>query len=187
VPAPVFKPSAAPLDPLPPQAVPLLRRALEQRRTGIVLLGSSEIGDNRAADLVNAVLPLTDFAGPAARIRPRSRGTPAKDWNVPDAMKQLPFLPSVESAYSLGYRRMVINPGYTDEELIDTYANEVLFIAGGYGGSVENVFLSGVRYRGFEDADKALDQHIAILAVTHLKTSKVDSKRPANPFLNRAV
>jgi hypothetical protein len=163
VPAPVFRPTAAPLDPLPPQAVPLLRRALEQRRTGIVLLGSSEIGDNRAADLVNAVLPLTDFAGPAARIRPRSRSTPAKDWNVPDAMKQLPFLPSVESAYSLGYRRMVINPGYTDEELIDTYSNEVLFIAGGYGGSVENVFLSGVRYRGFEDADKALDQHIAIL------------------------
>jgi len=50
---------------------------------------------------------------------------------------------------------MVIDPSYMDEELIDTYANEVLFIAGCDGGSVEDVFLSGVRYRGFEDADKA--------------------------------
>lgn len=174
LPEPESRPSVASLDPLPPRSVPLLRKALEQRRTGILLLGSSQIGEHWAADLVNAVLPLTDFAGPAARIRPRSRSTPAKDWNVPEAMKQLPFLPSIESAYSLGYRRMVINPSYTDEELIDTYADEVLFIAGGYGGSADDVFLSGVRYRGFDDPDKALDQHIAVLAVTHLKTSKVD-------------
>ncbi|MDO9099617.1 MAG: hypothetical protein Q7V53_02570, partial [Caldisericota bacterium] len=175
-PPPVSRATVASLDPLPPQAVPFLRKAFEQRPTGILLLGSSEIGEHWAAELVNAVLPLTDFAGPAARIRSRSRSTPAKDWNVPQAMKQLPFLPSIESAYSLGYRRMVINPSYTDEELIDTYADDVLFIAGGYGGSVENVFLSGVRYSGFDNADKALDQHIAILALTHLKTSKVDAR-----------
>ena len=95
---------------------------------------------------------------------------------MPEAMKQLPFLPSIESAYSLGYRRMVIDPGYTDEELVNTYSNDVLFIVGAYGGTVDDAFLSGVRYRGFDYADKALDQHIAILAVTQMKTSKTEAK-----------
>lgn len=176
LPVPVSRPSDAPLDPLPANALPFLRKALEQRPNGILLLGSGQIGEHWIADLINAVLPLTDFAGPAARIRARRRSTPAKDWNVPEAMKQLPFLPSIESAYSLGYRRMVIDPNYTDEELIDTYSNDVLFIAGSYGGSVDDAFLSGAKYRGSDDVDKALDQHIAILAVTQMKTSKTEAR-----------
>lgn len=174
-PTPTFRPTEASLDSLPARAIPLLREALERRRTGFLLVGSSEIEEHWAAELVNAVLPLTDFAGPAARIKPRRRSTPAKDWNVPEAIKALPFLPSVESAYAQGYRRMVINPSYTDGELLLEYGDEVLFIAGSYGSDVEDLFLAGLRYRGLDKAQEALKHLVAILAVTSLKTPKLDA------------
>lgn len=132
LPAPVFRPTQASVDALPAQAVPLLRKALKQRPTGLLLLGSSAITEHRAADLVNAALTLTDFAGPAARVRSHRGSTPSKEWDVPEPMKQLPFLPSVESAYSLGFRRMVMVPNYVDEDLLDAYADDVLFIGGTY-------------------------------------------------------
>ena len=171
----MFRPTEASLDPLPSGTIPLLRQALERRKTGFLLVGSSEIGEHWAAELVTAVLPLTDFAGPAARIKPRQRSTPAKDWNVPDALKALPFLPSIESAYAQGYRRMVINPGYTDGELLMEYGDEVLFIAGSYGCSVDDVFLAAMRYRGLDKAQEALKNLVAILSVTSLKTPRLDA------------
>jgi hypothetical protein len=173
-PTPVFRPTEASLDRLPSSTIPLLRKALERHKTGFLLVGSSEIEEHWAAELVNAVLPLTDYAGPAARIKPRRRSTPAKDWNVPDAIKALPFLPSIESAYAQGYRRMVVDPRYTDGELLLEYGDEVLFIAGSYGSCVDDLFLAGMRYRGLDKAQEALKQLVAILAVTCLKTPKLD-------------
>lgn len=170
---PDFKSTASSLSALPPQTVPLLMKALERCPTGILIFGSSELTEHPAIELVAAALPLTDSAGPAARIRPRHRSTPAKDWQVPDSIKQLPFLPSVQSAYSLGYRRMLITPSYTDEELLETY-NDVLFIAGVYGDSAESCFMDGIRCRRSEQMQLALNQHIAILALTPVKTAKVD-------------
>lgn len=175
LPAPVFRASVAPLDPIPAAAVPLLRDALERRPTGLLLLGSSEISEHWAADLVNAALALTDFAGPAARIRPRRRSTPAKDWDVPEATKALPFLTSVDSAFSLGYTRMLINPGYTDAEVITAYSDRVLFIAGGYGGTVDDLFMDAVRPRGFQKMTELLDEIVAILGVTQLKTARLET------------
>ena len=175
LPVPVSGATAASLDPIPAAAVPLLQAALERRPTGLLLLGSSEISEHWAADLVNAAPALTDFAGPAARIRPRRRSTPSKDWDVPEAMKKLPFLPSVDSAFSLGYRRMVINPGYTDADLVTAYSGQVLFIAGGYGGSVDDLFMDAIRPRGFQKMTEVLDQLIAILGVTRLKTARVET------------
>ncbi|MDP3226967.1 MAG: hypothetical protein Q8N13_03210 [Acidovorax sp.] len=174
LPAPVAQRSVAPLEALPLKSLPLLQHAFERRKTGLLLVGSSEIEEHWAVELVNALLPLTDFAGPAARIKPRHRSTPAKDWNVPDATKALPFLPSIESAYSLGYRRMVINPTYTDGEVLVEYGNDVLFIGGAYGSSVDDLFLSGLRYRGSDQAKEALATLVAILAVTRLKTAKLN-------------
>jgi hypothetical protein len=175
LPAPLFRASEAPVEAIPAQAIPLLQAALKQRPTGLLLLGSSEITEHWAADLVNAALPLTDFAGPAARIRPRRRSTPAKDWDVPEGIKALPFLPSVDSAYALGYRRMVISTGYTDAEVVTAYSDRVLFIAGGYGGSVDDLFMDAIRPRGFQKMTEVLDELIAILGVTRLKTTKVDT------------
>lgn len=172
--APVMRRSVAGLDALPPKAIPFLEKALSKRKTGLLLVGSSEISEHYAAALVNALLPMTDFAGPAARIQPRHRSTPAKDWDVPDAMKALPYLPSIQSAYSLGYRRMVINPSYTDAEVLVEYGDEVLFIGGSYASTVDDLFVSGMRYRGLDKAEEALASLVALLAVTQLKTHKLE-------------
>lgn len=173
LPAPVSHSNSAPTDAIPDEAVPLLQAALKQRPTGLLLLGSSELTEHRAIELVNAALSLTEFAGPAARIRPRRRSTPAKDWDVPEGIKALPFLPSVDSAYSLGYRRMVITTGYTDADVVTAYSDRVLFIAGGYGGGVEDLYMDALRPGGFDKLAEMLDKIIAILGVTELKTPKV--------------
>lgn len=175
LPGPVFRPSSATVDAIPVEAIPLLEAALKRRPTGLLLLGSSELTEHRAIDLVNAVLPLTDFAGPAARIRPRRRSTPEKDWQVPEGIKALPFLPSVDSAYSLGYRRMVITTGYTDADVVTAYSDRVLFVAGGYGGSVDDLYMDALRPGGFDKLAEVLNELVAILGVTRLKTTKLET------------
>jgi hypothetical protein len=165
----------ASVDGLPAPAREDLRRAFERRRTGLVMVGSSELKEHRAIELVEGVLALSDFAGPAARIRPRRRSTPAKDWMVPDAIKALPFLPSVQSAYSLGYRRMIVTTGYTDGELLTEYGSDVLFIAGTYGASVDDVFMDVVRMGGRDAEVHALEQLIGVVALTRLKTSRLSA------------
>ena len=92
-----------------------------------------------------------------------------------EGYSSLPFLPSVDSAFSLGYRRMVINPGHTDAEVVTAYLDRVLFIAGGYGGSVDDLFMDTVRPRGFQKMTELLDEIIAILGVTRLKTSRLET------------
>ncbi len=141
-------PTTASLDAIPIEAIEPLRRALATRPTGLLLFGHSEIGEHGAIEQVAAALALTAFAGPAARIMPRHRGTPAKDWLVPEPIKSLPFLPSVHSAYAQGYRRMLIDTNYTKAEMILAYP-DVLFIGGAYGHEVRDVarivMLSGDR------------------------------------------
>jgi hypothetical protein len=175
LPAPELRPSPATTDAIPAEAIPLLEAALKRSPTGLLLLGSSELTEHWAIDLVNAVLPLTDFAGPAARIRPRQRSTPAKDWDVPEGIKALPFLPSVDSAYSLGYRRMVVTTGYTDVDVLAAYSDRVLFITGGYGGSVDDLYMDAIRSSGFDKLTEVLEALIAIVGVTRLKTPKVET------------
>jgi hypothetical protein len=159
-------------DAIPAPAREQLQQVLSHRHSGLVMVGSSEVQEHWAIDLVEAVLAMTNFAGPAARIRPRRRSTPAKDWQVPESIRALPFLPSVESAYSLGYRRMIVTPGYTPAELFSAYGNEVLFIAGDYGGSVEEIFMNVVRTGGKDSETHALRHLIAVLGVTALRTSR---------------
>lgn len=145
-PAPAYLPAQRPpriamsatLDALPPAAVDPLRRALAARRTGLLLFGHSDIHDQAAAHLVAASLALTEFAGPAARIMPRHRSTPAKDWQVPEPIKALPFLPSVHSAYAQGYRRIVIDSRHMKAEMLLPYP-DVLFIGGSFGHEVCDV------------------------------------------------
>jgi hypothetical protein len=128
------------------------------------LLGSEDNTDNPAAELVAATLALTEHAGPAARIMPRNRSTPAKDWQVPEAIAQLPFLPSIESAYEQGYRCMVVSPNYTEGELLLEFAGDVMFIAGGYGSNVEEIFGRAIRTRGADESE-LLPAILAVLGV----------------------
>lgn len=136
-PKPLAVRANADLDALPESAREALRRELATRTSGIVLFGCSEIVDHPASDQLAAALALTEHAGPAARIMPRHRGTPAKDWLVPEAIKALPFLPSVESAYAQGYRRMVINPRYSRDVVLKY--DDVLFLAGDWGHDVGRI------------------------------------------------
>lgn len=164
-PAPVDASSDAPMDALPSTVVQGLRRALARRPYGVVALSSSVLGEHWAIDLIAAMLPLTASLGPAARIKARNRSTPAKDMMVPDAVKVLPVLPSVESAYAHGYRRMIVQPGYTDVETFLKYGDEVLFIMGAYGMEATNAFMEAARTRGFDKLRQLLDKLVAAAGV----------------------
>jgi hypothetical protein len=165
---PIFVPTVATLDALPVIARVPLQQAVARHQSGLLLFGSGTIREHWAIDLVNAGLALTEHAGPAARSMPRHRSTPAKDWGVPDGLKQLPFLPSVESAYDQGFRRMVINPHYTDGDLLMKYGKDVLFIAGAHASDVEGAFLSGIRRRSRAAEVEILKMVIALMAVTRI-------------------
>lgn len=90
---------------------------------GILALGAEPTIDDTAMDLAAAALVLTDHIGPAARVMSRHRGTPSKDWDVPEAIAQLPYLPSIESAVDLGYKRLIIDPLYTKGEAMLAHAS----------------------------------------------------------------
>jgi hypothetical protein len=164
--------TAATVDAIPPTALPLLKTRLAARRTGLLLFGSSIIEEHRAADLVAASLALTEEAGPAARIMPRSRRTPEKDWQVPEPIKQLPFLPSIQSAYEQGYRRIIFHPVYTKYRLIEEYADKTLLIAGAYGGTAEEIFVDLLRWVGFHNRSAVLTWTVAILGCISIQSSR---------------
>jgi hypothetical protein len=157
--------SVATVGALPPAALAPLQNAVAERSSGLLLFGSAIIGEHAAIDLVVASLALTEHAGPAARIKPRDRSTPAKDWNVPEAIKQLPFLPSIESAYDQGYRRMIFSPYYTEAETLLEFGKDVLLISGTYGSEVEDIFISTLRGSGIAQESDLLAHVITILGV----------------------
>lgn len=163
--------SVATVDAIPPSARAALRKAVAERSSGLLLLGSAIIEEHPAIDLVAASLALTEHAGPAARIMPRNRSTPAKDWQVPEAIKQLPFLPSIESAYDQGYRRMIYNPSYARAELLVKFGKDVLLIAGTYGSEVEDGFMSTMRAGG-----RALESDLLALVIAILGVKPVSGK-----------
>lgn len=164
-PAPVNLTSSAPLDVVPASVLPGLRRALTRRSVGVLTFGSSVLQENRAIDLIAAMLPLTVHVGPVARIKPRNRGTPAKDMMVPDSVKILPFLTSVESAYAHGYRRMLVESSYTDLDTMLKYGDEVLFFMGHYGMDASNAFMDTARNNSFNKLDKVMDKLVAAVGV----------------------
>lgn len=174
LPWPGIKPirSVATLDAIPTGALGLLSRDLRTRKAGILVFGADSVQGHWAADLVDAGLALTEHAGPAARIMPRFRSTPEKDWWVPDATKQLPFLPSIESAYDRGYRRMIIDPHQCEGDVLAKYAEDVLFLAGTHGYETSTMMFTVLR--GMQSADNEVDflrYVIGLLGVARIPTS----------------
>jgi hypothetical protein len=151
------------LEALPVSTREALSRELAIHTAGIVLFGSSEIADHTAYDQLAAGLALTEHAGAAARIMPRHRGTPAKDWLVPEPIKALPFLPSIESAYAQGYRRMVISPHYSRGDALLDY-DDVLFLGGTYGHGVADIALRVVT-GSYQNESKILERIVAVLGL----------------------
>jgi hypothetical protein len=93
---------------VPTEIVGVLRRALAYRPHGMILVGSSGLGERRHA-LLEALLSLTGEAGPVARIQPNFRGEYGTgDSELSVRCPDIPVCPSIESALAFGYRRMII-------------------------------------------------------------------------------
>lgn len=151
-------------DALPAKAVDLLTERLQKRSTGILVLSSCVWKEHWGMEQIAAALPLTEAVGPVARIKARNRGTPAKDMMVPDVVKGLPFLTSIESAYAHGYRRMLVDSVYTDFSAIAKYADEVLFLVGSTSLEAEEALMGTVRFRGSSDLDEIYERLVACVA-----------------------
>lgn len=168
-------PSAQPVvDAIPEPALAPLRSRLEGCCSGYVLVGSNIIDGNWwAADLVAALVGLTDAAGPAARIMPRRRSTPEKFFQVPESLRQLPFLPSIDSAYAQGFRRMVVDPNYNLHETLSEHVDDVLFLIGSHGRDVVGVYSEHWARFGGPDKEQWLLRHlVAALGVKHLPAKR---------------
>ena len=76
---------------------------------------------------MEATLPLTEHAGPAARIQDNFRIDYDGNPPVSERFSSLPVFPSVESAYASGYRRMVFERPTTIDEVVLAHANDVCF------------------------------------------------------------
>jgi hypothetical protein len=163
-------PSIAKTLSLPDSVTAHLQTALLNRATGILAMGSIADIENPGADVAEAGLALTDYLGPAARIIPRHRGTMTKYDQVPDAIRQLPFLPSVESAYAHGYRRFLIDPRYTKPEIIAPYLNDSFFISATYASTAEELALCVAGNYGMHAS--MLPSLIAAVATAPVQTSK---------------
>ncbi len=146
-------------------ALSMLREALRRRTTGLVTVGSPLNDDHPAIELAVDVLALTRDLGPAARVQVRHRSTPAKDWQVPDAIKALPYLSSVQSAIAQGYRRIVIDARYIDDALA-THGLDALFIGHTFGSDIESLLLnSGRTTLGRAGENQMLLNTIALLGI----------------------
>jgi hypothetical protein len=164
--AQIVSTAGAPTDALPPRVLELLALRLKQRSAGFLVLSSCIWEEHWGIDQVAAALPLTEAVGPVARIKARSRGTPAKDMMVPDVVKGLPVLSSVESAYAHGYRRMLIDSAFTDFRHLLKYADDVLFFVGGHSLEAEEALLETVRFRGFSELDEVYARLVACVTAS---------------------
>jgi hypothetical protein len=185
-------PTVATPDAIPANSRALMAEALKESTSGLVLVGTDVIQDHWAMDLVAATLSLTEHVGPAARIMPRHRSTPSKDWQVPDAIRQLPYLPSIESAYEQHYRRLIFDPTFTKASTIIEYCNGAMLIGGVYGTDVADVFRGG-RAAVPSDQSELLAHVVAILGVMRVQSKRGEvlvsdfldlrgAKRPATPL-----
>jgi hypothetical protein len=148
----VVSTAGAPTDALPPRLIDLLTQRLQERSTGVLILSSPLWKEHWGMEQIAAVLPLTEAVGPTARIKSRSRGTPAKDMMVPDVVKGLPFLTSIASAYAHGYRRMVVDASYTNFTDLLKY-DDVLFFIGGHSLEADEAVMETVRLRGYDELE----------------------------------
>lgn len=164
--AQVVSTAGAPTDALPPRVIELLALRLKQRSTGFLVLSSCVWKEHWGIEQIAAALPLTEEVGPVARIKARTRGTPAKDMMVPDVVKGLPGLTSIESAYAHGYRRMLVDSAYTDFGDLLKYADEVLFFVGAHSLEADEAFLETCRFRGFSNLDKVYERLVACVSAS---------------------
>lgn len=153
-----------------PQALEdALRQAVATRPYGIIVLGISP-GDTQRKGLLEAVLPLTNHAGPAVRIQPTFRPGYGKDDSpLSPYFKGLLVFPSIESAYAHGYRRMVIeSPYHGAGEAIAQHAHDVCFLIRSFSTEVAGAWMSSLP--GQIDKSNALDVVVTVLCAADVPT-----------------
>ncbi|MES2251665.1 MAG: hypothetical protein V4645_30650 [Pseudomonadota bacterium] len=141
-----------------------LGQALAKRPYGVIVLGITP-GDTQRKVLFEAVLPLTEHAGPAVRIQPTFSPGYGKDSSpLSPHFQGLPIFPSIESAYASGYRRMVLeSSNHAAAEAIARHAHEVCFLLRSWSTEVAGAWMSSLPDR--MDKPNALDVVTAILCV----------------------
>lgn len=152
---------------LPPVLEDALRQAVAKRPYGVIVLGITP-GDTQRKALLEAVLPLTEHAGAAARIQPTfSPGYGRDDTPLSPYFKELPLFPSIESAHASGYRRMVIeSSNHAAAEAISRYAHEVTFLLRSWSTEVSGAWMSSLP--DHMDKPNALDVVTAVLCVAEV-------------------
>lgn len=176
-------PTAATSNAFPTSIMGPLSEALAGTTSGLVLFGSGAIDEHPAIHLVAASLALTEHAGPAARVMPRHRSTPSKDWDVPEAIRALPFLPSIETAYAQGYRRIIYTPSYSRSDQLLGVGKDALLISGAYGSDLSQVFMTSSRYGGAKDEESLLGRIVAIAATVDIPTSSSGTATVADLYI----
>lgn len=155
----------ASIDLIPKNVLVPLRNAIKNRNTGLLLFGNSLIEEHHAIDLICASLSLTNHLGPVARVKPHDRASHEKEWNVPDAIKSIPYVPSIESAYAQGFKRIIFSPYYTQTELLIEYSKKALLISGTADGNVDRIFMTNSRTFRRNDEFEILELVVAILGL----------------------
>jgi hypothetical protein len=111
---------------LPDELAEVLRAGIAVRPFGLILIGTWGFKLSRA-ELIEATLPLTEHAGPAARIQDNFHTDYDGNPPISERFSSLPVFPSVESAYASGYRRMVFERPTTLDKVVLARTNDVCF------------------------------------------------------------
>lgn len=143
-----------PLDPSTPATVPpnmehAIRHACSGRPRGIVVLGHLG-GKEVLAPLLRTAMRYTDYAGPACRVMSDPREM--EKHRLPDRrLLELPVLPSVSSAITHGYRRIVLEEAYGQMDGVFENAEQVLFLVSLRAGEVRDAVTRGLLRAPSED------------------------------------
>lgn len=148
-----------------------LKQAVTKRPYGIIVLGITPNDEPREA-LLEAALPLTEHAGPAARIQPTFRlGYGKNDSPLSPHFEGLPVYPSIESAYAHGYRRMVIESVHHGaSKAMADHSHDTCFLLTSYSTEVAGAWSTAMpRY---EDWPDDLESLTAVLCVADINVTK---------------
>ncbi len=148
-----------------------LRQAVAQRPYGVIVLGITPSDKPRQA-LLEAVLPLTEHAGPAVRIQPTFRsGFGKDDTPMSPHFEGLPIFPSIESAYAHGYRRMVIESSHHGaSKAMAAHAGDTCFLLTSYSTEVAGALMDAMPRR--QDWPEGTDSIVALLCVADIEAKK---------------
>lgn len=146
-----------------------LKQAVTKRPYGIIALGYSHDADSSVARL-EALLPLTEIVGSAARIQPTFRLGYSKNGSpLSPHFEGIPIFPSIESAYAHGYRRIVIESPYHGAiEAMVEYADKVCFLIPSYENHIEGILINTLS--GRLDKNNRLSLINAILCIADITT-----------------